>query len=290
MRSYYQDRDVTLYCGDCLEVLPLISDCEIDMVFTSPPYAERRKGAYGGIKSSEYVEWFSPIGIELKRVLADTGSFFLNLKPHTEDGERSLYVFDLVCNLKLSVGFKFVEEYCWTKNPYPGGFKGRFKNAFEPIYHFTKSFPSEIVFNPLACGTPIKPESIARSLGKYCGEPKNGSGMGMNTANIRHLELVRPSNVIHCNNVVNHSSAGIMHPAVFPEGLVEFFVKSFTNAGNVVLDPFAGSGTTGYVAKSLNRKSVLIEKEEKYCEIIASRLSQGVLPFFEDDKNLDFEF
>jgi len=251
-----------------------LPDNSVDMVFTSPPYADRRKNTYGGISEDVYVEWFKPIAVEIKRVLKPTGSFFLNIKPHTNKGERSLYVFDLVLSLKRDLGFLFVEEYCWTKNAFPGSLKGRFKNGFEPVYHFTKSNPNEITFNPVACGTPIKPESIARTYRKQCGAPKNGSGMtGMNTTNIRNLELARPSNVINVNNVSNQFTLKSEHSATFPEKLVEFFVKSFTNEGDVVLDCFAGSGTVGVVCKELNREYILIDKEEENIELCKKRIN-----------------
>lgn len=260
--------------GNCLDILPTLADNSVDMVITSPPYADRRKATYGGISTEKYVDWFLPIAAEIKRVLKPSGSFFLNLKPHTHNGERSLYVFDLICLLKRETGFMFIDEFCWTKNAFPGDLKGRFKNGFEPVYHFTIQPPGMITFNPLACGTPTKPESIARSYRKQCGTPKNGSGMtGMNTTNIRNLETSRPSNVIFVNNVSNQFSDKQLHPATFPEGLVEFFVKSFTNKGDTVLDPFSGIGTTGIVCLKNDRNYILIEKEAKYCEIAERRLT-----------------
>lgn len=260
--------------GDCLTLMKNIDENSIDMVFTSPPYAERRKSTYGGVNEDIYVEWFLPIASEIKRILKPTGSFFLNIKPHVNDGERSLYVYDLVTRIKKDVGFYFVEEYCWTKNAFPGKLKGRFKNGFEPIYHFSKDHPKNITFNPLACGTPIKEESIARTYRKQCGAPKNGSGMtGMNTTNIRNLQLARPSNVINVNNVSNQFSDKQHHPATFPEKLVEFFVKSFTNEGDLILDPFAGSGTTGIVCKNNNRNYILMDTIPEYHELMKKRLS-----------------
>lgn len=261
--------------GDCLEKLKEVSDNSVDVIFTSPPYADRRKNTYGGLPEDKYVEWFLPISQELMRVLKPTGSFFLNIKPHTNKGERSLYVFDLILSLKREIGFKFVDEFCWTKNAFPGKLNGRFKNGFEPIYHFTKSDPKDITFNPLACGTPIKESSIARTYRKQCGAPKNGSGMtGMNTTNIRHLTTSRPSNVININNVSNQFTDKQHHPATFPEALADFFIKSFSNEGDVILDPFAGSGTTGISAKELNRGYILIEKEEEYFNLINSRIKK----------------
>ena len=264
-----------IICGYSEQVLKKIPDNSVDLVFTSPPYAERRKNTYGGIKEDEYVDWFKTIAIELKRILKPTGSFFLNIKPHTNNGERSLYVFDLILSLKREVGFFFVEEYCWVKNPFPGGLKGRFKNAFEPVYHFTVSHPNNIKFNPLACAAPVKEDSLKRAGRKHCGDPKNGSKMTQPAAhNIRNLKYVRPSNVIHVNNVSNQYTAKQYHSATFPEKLVEFFVKSFSDEQDLVLDCFAGSGTTGVVCVDTNRDYLLIEKEQKYVDLIKSRIDK----------------
>ena len=265
--------NIKLIHGDCLEKMKEIPDGSIDMVFTSPPYADRRKSTYGGIVSSEYVDWFLPITKEIKRILKSSGSFFLNIKPHTNKGERDLYVFELVIALKREIGFMFVDELCWTKNAFPGALKGRFKNGFEPVYHFTKTMPSNITFNPVACGTPMKAESIARTYRKQCGKPKNGSGMtGMNTINIRNLELARPSNIINVNNVSNQFTDKSKHPATFPIKLTDFFIKSFTNNGDIVMDPFMGSGTAGVACKNLNRDFIGIELDKDYFEIAKNRI------------------
>jgi DNA modification methylase len=95
---------------------------------------------------------------------------------------------------------------------------------------------------------------------------------GMRTTNIRNLELARPSNVINVNNVSNQFSDKQLHPATFPEGLVEFFVKSFTNENDIILDPFGGSGTTAIVCKKYNRQCIIMEKKEEYYELIKKRI------------------
>lgn len=249
--------------GDALELMSNgIEDNSVDLIITSPPYAERRKKVYGGVPEEQYVEWFKPIGKEIYRILKPTGSFFLNIKPHTEEGERSLYVFELVLSLKNDCGFKFIDEFCWTKNAFPGGLKGRFKNGFEPIYHFTKRSPELITFNPLACGTPIKEETLARANRKQCGLPENGSGMAaLKSENLKKIKIARPSNVIHVNNVSNQFSSKKFHSATFPLKLVEFFIKSFSNEGDLILDPFAGRGTTGLSAKANKRNFILFDKD-----------------------------
>jgi len=261
--------------GDSLEIMKLIPDNSIDMVLTSPPYADRRKSSYGGIKSDKYIKWFIPFAKEIKRILSSKGSFFLNIKAHTDKGQRDLYVMKLVITLVEDLGFLFVDDFCWTKNAFPGALKGRLKNGHEPIYHFTIKNPNQITFNPLACGTPMKEESIARTYRKQCGAPKNGSGMtGMNTTNIRNLKFARPSNVINVNNVSNQFSNKKDHPATFPERMCDFFIKTFSNEDDIILDPFAGSGTTGISAKKNNRGYILIENKPEYIKLIQSSINE----------------
>jgi site-specific DNA-methyltransferase (adenine-specific)/site-specific DNA-methyltransferase (cytosine-N4-specific) len=267
------------------EELKKLSDNSIDLIFTSPPYADRRKNTYGGIPENKYLEWFKPIAIELKRVLKNTGSFFINIKPHADNGERSLYVFELVLMLKKELGFSFVEEYCWTKRAFPTGTHGRFKNGFEPVYHFIKGDLKDITFNALACGSPISEENKSRSFRKNCKIPTNGSGMIVDRDNFKSIEIARPSNVINAHNVTNQFTSKMEHSAVFPEKLVEFFVKSFSNENDLILDPFAGSGTVGVVCEYLNRKYILIDKEESNFNLMHMRIKEKKLEIENHLKN-----
>ena len=92
--------------------------------------------------------------------------------------------------------------------------------------------------------------------------------------NFKNLELARPSNVINANNVTNQFTAKMEHSAVFPEKLAEFFIKSFSNEGDIVLDLFAGSGTVGVVCEELNRNYILIDKEEANIQLIKKRVEE----------------
>ena len=255
--------------GLCENELKKIPDNSIDMIFTSPPYADRRKNTYGGIHAEKYVDWFHPIALQLKRVLKPSGSFFLNIKPHTNKGERVLYVHDLVLDLKRNVGFRFTDEFCWTKNGVPGKFKGRFKNAFEPIYHFT--LEKDFTHNPYSVAKKAKDVSLKRYKRKACGESSNGSGFAGMRKEIKS-KLALPSNHIHIPQKVNQHTMEKIHSAVFPVDLVDFFIKAFSNEGDVVLDCFAGSGSTGISCINNKRGFVLIEKETQYCELIKNRI------------------
>ena len=86
--------------GDSREVLKTLDDNSIDLIVTSPPYADRRRNTYGGISPKEYVGWFLPIGEQLLRVLKPTGTFVLNIKEKAENGERDIYVLELIMSLR----------------------------------------------------------------------------------------------------------------------------------------------------------------------------------------------
>src|SRR5947209_10215203 len=128
----------TLHHGDCREVLPALPDACVDLIVTSPPYADSRKDTYGGIHPDRYVEWFLPISAELRRVLKDEGSFVLNIKERVIAGERHTYVLELVLALRRQ-GWLWTEEYMWhKKNCAPGKWPNRFRDAWERCLHFTK--------------------------------------------------------------------------------------------------------------------------------------------------------
>ncbi len=100
-----------IHCGDCLDVMKSLPDDCIDLIVTSPPYADARVHTYGGVRPDDYVDWFSLRAIQMRRVLKPSGSFVLNIKEKAVDGERHTYVLDLILALKREVGFRWVEEY-----------------------------------------------------------------------------------------------------------------------------------------------------------------------------------
>lgn len=106
--------------GDCRDLLPQLPDACIDLIITSPPYADQRQQVYGGVPPDEYVQWFLPIAAECKRVLKPTGSFVLNIKERVVNGERHTYVLELILKMREQ-GWLWTEEYIWhKKNTYPG--------------------------------------------------------------------------------------------------------------------------------------------------------------------------
>ncbi len=265
-----------IYNMDCLEGMKKIEDDSVDVIFTSPPYADRRKNSYKGYHHTVYNDWFVKIASEIKRVLRPTGSFFLNIKPHCEKGERLLYTYELVIRLRNEVGLKFVDEFSWTKNGVPGRFVGRFKNAFEPVYHFKKG--DKITFNPYEVAEPMKEESLARASRKASGESSNGSGFAGMRKNetMANKKLALPSNHLHIPQKSNQFTLQSKHPAVFPIELPEFFIKAFSNKGDIVLDPFIGSGTTAVACINTNRNYIGFELDKQYCEIANERIQKAM--------------
>ncbi|HLD10290.1 MAG TPA: site-specific DNA-methyltransferase [Methylophilaceae bacterium] len=251
--------------GDCLEVLKPFSDDIFDLIITSPPYADRRMQTYGGIKPEQYVEWFLPRSEQFLRVLKPTGSFVLNIKEKVENGERHTYVLELILALRKQ-GWLWTEEYVWHKrNCYPGKWPNRFRDAWERCLHFTKE--RKFKMNQQTVMVPMGDwaETRLKSLGKndvVRFDSQVGSGFGKNIANWAQRSMAYPTNVLHLATECGNKN----HSAAFPRALPEWFIKLFTDEGDQVLDPFAGSGTTIEVAKELRRNAVGIEILLEYCE------------------------
>ncbi|MCY4444098.1 MAG: site-specific DNA-methyltransferase [Proteobacteria bacterium] len=235
----------------------------VDLIVTSPPYADARKRTYGGIKPDEYVEWFSVRADEMLRILKPTGSFVLNIKEKCVNGERHTFVLDLILALKREVGFRWVEEYIWHKTTSaPGKWKYRFRDSWERILHFSKT--KEVKMNQDEVKVPIGnwTESRLKNMSdndKKRMESATDSGIGRKIEAWDGKSLVYPSNVLHRAPICHNTG----HSAAFPEWLPEFFIKLFTDKDDVVLDPFLGSGTTFCVAKKLDRFPIGIEINPK---------------------------
>lgn len=278
------------YLADALEVLRAIPSGSVNAVVTSPPYALHFKKEYGNAEKQDYVEWFLPFAAELFRVLADDGSFVLNLGGSYNKGlpTRSLYHFKLLIALVERIGFHLAQECFWfnpAKMPMPAEWvtvrRVRVKDAVEYVWWLAKTpwpkadnrqvlrpyskdmerlnqrgvrrttRPSghniKPSFGQVAPGGSIPPNIVEEEL------PTDLLKFGNNAANDRYTERCK--------------AAGVkIHPARFPAALPAFFIKLLTEEGDVVLDPFAGSNTTGAVAESLQRRWIAIERMETYLE------------------------
>ena len=252
--------------GDCLDVLADMPADSVDLIVTSPPYADARRRTYGGIKPADYVDWFAPRAAEMLRVLKPTGSLVLNIKEKALDGERHTYVLELILHLRREIGFRWVEEYVWHKTTAaPGKWKYRFRDAWERILHFSKTrnvkMHQEAVMVPTGDWTKARLKNMSDN-DRSRQESATRSGVGRRISAWEGRTLAYPSNVLHASPVAHNTG----HSAPFPEWLPEFFIKLFTDPGDLVLDPFAGSGTTSRVALRLGRRAVGIEILAEHAE------------------------
>lgn len=260
-----------LIIEDCASALANLPEESIDLIVTSPPYADSRKKTYGGIAPDRYVEWFLPIGLGLKRVLKPTGSFILNIKEKVVKGERHTYVMELIMALRQQ-GWLFTEEYIWhKKNCFPGKWPNRFRDAWERCIHFTKEKTFAMYQDEVMVPVGDWAKSRLKNLSETDQQRDNSkveSGFGKNVSNWLGREMVYPTNVLRLATECNNKS----HSAAFPEGLPEWFIKLFTQPNDWILDPFVGSGTTLAVSQRMGRNSIGIEILPEYAEIITERV------------------
>jgi site-specific DNA-methyltransferase (cytosine-N4-specific) len=275
------------YVGDSREFLASLPEDSVALALTSPPYALHFKKEYGNVEKREYVEWFLPFARELFRVLKPDGSFVLNIGGSFNQGNptRSLYHFKLLIALVEEVGFHLAQECFWynpAKLPAPAEWvtvrRQRVKDSVEYIWWLAKTpWPKADNRNVLVPYSPDMERLIKRGY---------RAKLRPSGHNITHkFQADRggaiPPNLIERGN--NESNSGYIaasraagykiHPARFPSALPEFFIKLCTAPGELVLDPFAGSNTTGYVAEQLGRQWLSSEINDDYVRASALRFS-----------------
>jgi DNA modification methylase len=258
-------------CGDCRDfasVEKVMNGVKINVAITSPPYASQRKydesSGFKPISPNDYVDWYQDVAANIIANLQHDGSYFCNIKPNAEELKRELYVFDLVLAHVRDWGWNFAEEFCWERAGIPQQVARRFKNQFEPIYHFTKG---EWKFRPEA----VKHESkaVPKALGKGAGDTNAAKRQG-------HVSAIYGNDIAAGmaypgNRLPIFQSAALGHPAAYPVGLPEFFIKAYSDEGDVVYDPFMGSGSTLIAAEKNGRIACGLELSPKYVDLIICR-------------------
>lgn len=267
---------MTIHHGDCLEVMRTIPDGSVDLIMTSPVYAEQRKQQGMYVPEDEYVDWWMERAAEMKRVLKEDGNMVVNIKEHVKDGQSATYVYDLVLAMVRRGGWIWPQDIPWIKtNTNPGSHHGLLRNAWEHCYVFRlvrrPKWYVEAVQRPAApstvkrlarlsakdrrkrhsnSGSPLtyNLESVAESMTKAAGPNK------------KPVLVANPPNYI----MGSASTTNKGHPAAFPDYLPEFFIQLMTVKGDTVLDPFCGSGTTIHVAERLGRVGVGIEIDKRW--------------------------
>lgn len=290
---YYTTALGSAYLSDALAVLRAVPDASINAVVTSPPYALHFKKEYGNASKEQYVAWFLPFATEIHRILKPDGSFVLNLGGSYNEGlpTRSLYHFKLLIALVEEIGFHLAQECFWynpAKMPMPAEWvtvrRIRIRDSVEYVWWLSKTeWPkasNRAVLRPYSKDMGRLNARGLTATVRPSGHNIKASFSDVNAGgsippNVTEAE-VAPDMLIFGNNAANDTytrrckEAGIkVHPARFPAALPEFFIKLLTNEGDVVVDPFAGSNTTGAVAEKLCRRWIATEINEQY--LAASR-------------------
>jgi len=266
----------TIILDRCLNALRKFPPNSVDLIFTSPPYANNRKKPYAGYPIDGYVKWFLEISSQLNRILKNDGSFILNIKERAMNGERQTYVLELILAMKKEQGWRWTEEYIWhKKNCYPGHWPNRFRDAWERCLHFTKNsnfrMYQDRVKVPMGNWANKRLTRLSEK-DHVRDESQVGSGFGKNVSNWLGKSDVFPSNVLLLPTECTNRG----HSASFPVALPDWFIKLFTNENDIVLDPFMGSGTTAVACVRLKRHYVGIEMVEQYLATAETRIKKEV--------------
>jgi len=251
--------------GDCLQVLRSLPAARVDLIVTSPPYADQRASTYGGVAADDYVEWFMPRAEQFARVLKPTGSLVINIKEKVVDGERHTYVLELILALRRQ-GWLWTEEYVWHKrNCFPGKWPNRFRDAWERCLHFTREKRFKMNQDAVMVPTGDWARTRLKTLGAndvIRHDSRVGNAFGKNIANWQGRDRAYPTNVLHLATECGNKG----HSAAFPQALPRWFIELFTDPGDTVLDPFAGSGTTLAAALALGRNALGVELSPAYAQ------------------------
>ncbi len=275
-------------CGDSRELLKHLPEESVDLIVTSPPFALLRQKAYGNVTQRDYVSWLLEFGREAKRVLRSTGSFVLDLGGAYRRGKpsRSLYNYRVLIEFCDTLGYQLAEEFFWynpAKLPSPIEWvnkrKIRVKDAVDTIWWFSKDdFPRADVTQVLVPYSE-RMKKLLQNPDRFYKPGQRPSGHDISQAFANGRDGAIPSNLLEISNTASNSHYQRVckllgrqrHPARFPEDLPAFFIKFLTQPGDLVLDIFSGSNTTGYVAETLNRRWLSMEIDRSYAALSAIR-------------------
>ena len=260
-----------IYQGDSLELLKQLPDNSVDLVITSPPYADLKVYIDNpGILADNYVEWFLPICNEICRVIKPTGSFILNINDKVENGFRHPYVFDLISEIHKRTELKMFERLFWNKlKSLPN--RARFGDRVEYLFWFAKEKGFQFYIDEIR--TEYSEKSIKRMtkpLQKRYSRKENEVGDYKDWSPNPLGAL--PTTLINISSESKRIADN--HVAVYPVELVNYFIKGSTKPGDLVLDPFMGTGTTGVSAKQLGRNYIGFELQQEYIDVANKRIDE----------------
>ncbi len=277
----YRTRLGEAYCGDSLVLLDALPENSVNLVVTSPPFALQRQKEYGNKDQAEYVDWLAGFARRVHRVLTSDGSFVLDLGGAYEKGTpaRSLYNFRVPIKFCDELGFFLAEDFYWynpSKLPSPIEWvnkrKIRAKDSVNTVWWFSKTeWPKADVSKVLTEYSDRMKKLLQDPEGFYT--PKlRPSGHDIGSSFAKDNGGAIPSNLLQIPNTESNGqylsgckAVGVkQHPARFPAKLPEFFIRFLTDPGDVVLDIFAGSNTTGSVAEDSERRWLSFEECRDY--------------------------
>lgn len=288
MQPAYRTQYGSAYCGDALELLKECKDGSLNLVFTSPPFALQRQKAYGNKDQHEYIDWLMQFAEVVYKKLKDDGSFVLDLGGAYQKGvpARSLYNFRIPIRFCDEIGFFLAEDFYWfnpAKLPSPIEWvnkrKLRAKDSVNTVWWFSKTeWPKSDVTKVL---TPYsdRMKKLLKDPESFYSPKLRPSGHDISKGFGRDNGGAIPSNLLQIPNTDSNGSylrgckdvGAKGHPARFPPKLPEFFVKFLTDPGDLIVDIFAGSNTTGQVAQALDRKWLAFELSREYLATSAFR-------------------
>lgn len=289
-KPLYQTRSGAAFVGDCLDLLTLLPEESVNLVVTSPPYALHFKKEYGNADKADYVEWLQPIARQIFRVLRHDGSLILNIGGSYNAGvpTRSLYHFRALLMLCDVVGFKLAQECFWynpAKLPAPAEWvnvrRVRIKDSVEYVWWLAKTDSPKADNRKVL--TPYSKDML-RLINRGYRAKRRPSGHNITDGFTTNHGGAIPGSLLECGNNESNSEYirlcekyGLKpHPARFPAALPEFFIRMLTDVNDLVVDPFAGSNTTGAVAERLDRQWLAFELVPQYVATSAIRL--GLAP------------
>ena len=270
--------------GDAAAEVARLPPNSVDLIMTSPPYADARAAQYGGPPPAEYGAWYLPIAKALRRALKPSGSYVLNLKEGREpDGQRSLYVSDLLAAHVRHVGWRWHDTFVWRKTSHArGNFGPRLADAWEPCFQFCKG-PRPYI-DKRANRTPLKAQTVRNRAAYAAASPAerrraarlnaHGSGIEPGHAHASTAPTAQAVNVIECGVAGSGRRGGYAHPAMFPVALPTWFIRLLCPPDGLVLDPFAGAGTTAVAAEREGRTWIAIERSLEYVRGAERRLAR----------------
>lgn len=278
IKPYYTQQYGAAYLGDGLELIKSLKDYSVNLILTSPPFALTRKKEYGNETAEKYVNWFLPFAYEFKRVLTNDGSLVIDLGGAYLPGYpvRSIYQYELLVRLCKEVGLFLAQEfyhYNPSRLPTPAEWvtvrRIRVKDSVNVVWWLSKTE------NPKADNRKVlKPysESMKNLLKNGYKAKLRPSGHDISNKFQKDNMGAIPPNLLELANTESNSAyirrckeaEVVVHPARFPSGFAEFFIKFLTDETDMILDPFAGSNTTGFVAEDLLRRWIAFEINEEY--------------------------